>query len=72
MSKFKAEEFLKDIGLDVHVTILKRTTDIKDNIYVLPVTIVDAEVAVMRNLDNLSATYGASTLMDILLKYTKE
>jgi hypothetical protein len=29
-------------------------------------------MAVMRSLDNLSATYGPSEVFDILLKYTHE
>ncbi len=68
MSKFKAEEFLKDIGLELDIMMLNRDVATSDNIHQLPVANVDVEVAVMRVVDNLIGTYGQKIIMDVLLK----
>jgi hypothetical protein len=67
--EFKAQQFLKDIGLDMHIAEIQRP---KNNVVKLPVDNISIEMAVMRSLDNLSATYGPSEVFDILLKYTHE
>ncbi len=66
--KFKAAEFLRDIGLDLHVKMLEETIAGTSNVYQLSIATVDAEVAVMRVIDNLAATYGQKTIYDILSK----
>ena len=70
--KFKAQEFLRDIGLDMHIELLERTVAETSNIYQLPLANLSAEVAVMRVVDNLTATYGTQAIKDILAKYTNE
>lgn len=72
MSKFKAEDFLKDLGLELHVTTLERTLETTNNVYKLPVVNLSSDVAVMRVIDNLTATYGSEAVYSILKKLTHE
>ncbi len=64
--KFKAEEFLRDIGLDMHIQELERTIETTNNIYQLPVANLSADFAIMRIIDNLDATYGEEMVTKVL------
>lgn len=70
--KFKAEEFLKDIGLDLHISVLERTVEVPNSVSQLPVANVSYDIAVIRTVDNLVATYGTEAVHSVLKKLVNE
>jgi len=69
MKKFKAAEFMKDLGLSFGVEVL---VDETTNIVYLSHSQVSSEVAIMRVIDNLNATYGKETVTKVLKKLVDE
>jgi len=59
-NKFKAEQFLKDIGLDLHLTMLKeeRPSNIKEFKTPHSILMDTPEAATYTHLMNLINTYG--------------
>lgn len=61
--KFKAEQFLKDIGLNLDVQILGdgsmvEKTEEANIVHLSSSILTNPETAIMRALNNLNATYG--------------
>lgn len=68
MKHFKAEQFLKDLGIDLEVEMV--VDEVKpNNIIQLPVANLGSFVAIERTLDNLIATYGKDELIQGLKEY---